>query len=79
MMHTVSEKDGQSYRTDASEPGNTLPKGTFDWQRREFVFITDEFAKWATFTFQLRWTTGTAWYDDVEMEDTGPVVHVKTY
>ena len=79
MMHYTSAKDGQSYRTDSSEPGDTLPKGTFDWQRREFVFITDEYAKWATFTFQLRWTTGTVWYDDVEMFDTGPVVHVKTY
>jgi len=79
MMHCLSVKDGKSYRTDSSEPGDTLPKGTGDWQRREFAFITDEYAKWATFTFQLRWTTGTVWYDDVEMFDSGPVVHVKTY
>jgi hypothetical protein len=79
MMHYTSVKGGKSHRTDASEAGDTLPKGTGDWQRREFMFITDEYAKWATLTFQLRWTTGTVWYDDVEMFDTGPVVHVKTY
>ena len=79
MMHYMSVKDGKSYRTDASEAGDTLPKGSFDWQHREFTFITDEYAKWAAFTLQLRWTTGAVWYDDVEMFDTGPVVLVKTY
>jgi len=79
MMYVLSEKDGKSYRTNASEPGDTLLKGTFDWQRREFIFITDECARWAAFTFQLRWTIGTVWYDDVELLDTGPVVPVKTF
>ena len=32
-----------------------------------------------TCTLQFRWTTGTAWYDDVELVDLGPVVHVETY
>jgi hypothetical protein len=33
----------------------------------------------ANFGFQLRWTTGTVWYDDAELLDLGPVVHVETY
>jgi hypothetical protein len=78
MMHTYSTKDGKSYGTPTSE-NLDLPKGTFDWQRREFVFITDPYARWITFTLQLRWTTGTVWYDDVELVDLGPVVHVETY
>ena len=55
------------------------PKGTFDWQPREFAFITDPYARWFTFTLQLRWTTGTVWYDDVELVDLGAVVNVETY
>jgi hypothetical protein len=79
MMHCLSEKDGKTYRTNGGEHGVALPHGTFDWQCRQLVFITDEHAKWAAFTFQLRWTTGTVWYDDVELLDEGPVVQVKTY
>lgn len=79
MMFVTSEKDGKPGRANASEPGGSLPEGTFDWQQRQFVFITDENAKWAAFTLQLRWTTGTIWYDDVELIDAGPVVQVKTY
>jgi len=79
MMHCMSEKNGKTYRTYSGEHGDALPKGTFDWQRRQLVFITDENARWAAFTFQLRWTTGTVWYDDVELCDEGPVVQVKTY
>jgi hypothetical protein len=56
-----------------------LPKGTFDWQRRQLVFITDAYARSISFTLQLRWTTGTVWYDDVELVDLGPVVNVDTY
>ena len=56
-----------------------VPLGTFDWQPRQLVFITDPYARWAGFTFQLRWATGTIWYDDVELVDLGPVVHVETY
>jgi len=80
MMFYMSQKDGKWYRTDTSEFGaQPLPTGAFDWQQRQFAFITDENARWAAFTFQLRWTTGTIWYDDVELVDLGPVVHVETY
>lgn len=78
MMFVMSEQDGKWTRTDTYEQ-TTLPTGTFDWQQRQFAFITDENARWANFTLQLRWTTGTIWYDDVELLDRGPVVHVETY
>ena len=78
MMDIGSAKQGKAYRTFVSEE-TTLPKGTFDWQRREGIFITDAYACWISFTLQLRWTTGTAWYDDVELVDLGPVVNVDTY
>ena len=78
MMYYRSERDGKSYRTDTYEQG-ALPTGTFDWQQRQFVFVADEYARWASFTLQLRWTTGTVWYDDAELLDMGPVVHVETY
>ena len=79
MMYVTSEKEGKRTRTDDYEKGVALPQGTFDWQQRQFVFITDEHARSATFTLQLRWSTGTVWYDDVEMLDLGPVVPVETY
>ncbi len=78
MMHIYSTKEGKTYGTPASEETG-LPKGTFDWQPREFVFVTDPYARWITFTLQLRWTTGTVWYDDVELVDLGAVVNVETY
>ena len=78
MMHIYSTKEGKTYGTPAAEE-TERPKGTFDWQPREFVFITDPYARWITFTLQLRWTTGTVWYDDVELVDLGPVVNVETY
>jgi len=78
MMHIYSTMEGKTYGTPASEE-MSLPKGTFDWQPREFVFITDPYARWITFTLQLRWTTGTVWYDDVELVDLGAVVNVETY
>lgn len=78
MMYYRSERDGKAYRTDTYEQGR-LPAGSFDWQLRQFVFITDEHACWASFSLQLRWTTGTIWYDDVELLDRGPVVPVETY
>jgi hypothetical protein len=78
MMHIASTKEGKTYGTPTSEEAN-LPKGTFDWQPREFTFITDPYARWFTFTLQLRWTTGTVWYDDVELVDLGAVVNVETY
>ena len=78
MMGVISVKDGKTYRTHASEPP-PRPLGTFDWQPRQLVFITDPYARSAGFTFQLRWATGTIWYDDIELVDLGPVVHVETY
>ena len=79
MMFYMSGKNGKLSRTNTNETGDSLPKGTFDWRPRQFVFITDESATWATFSFQLRWTTGTIWLDDIELLDQGPVVQVKTY
>jgi hypothetical protein len=78
MLHVYSTKDGKTYGTPSAEE-TSLPKGTFDWQPRELVVITDPYARWITLTMQLRWTTGTVWYDDVELVDLGPVVHVETY
>lgn len=78
MMFVMSREDGQWVRTNDHER-DPVPTGTFDWQQRQFVFVTDEHAQWARFTFQLRWTMGTIWYDDVELLDTGPVVAVETY
>ena len=43
------------------------------------MFLTGFHARWATFTFQLRWTTGTVWYDDVGLLDRGQVASVETY
>jgi hypothetical protein len=78
MMNVVSAKQGQTYRTFASE-GSPLPHGTFDWQQRQLTFITDAYARSVAFSFQLRWATGAVWYDDVELEDLGPVVPVDTF
>jgi hypothetical protein len=78
MLNLVSTKQGQTYRTFSSE-SRPLPQGTFDWQQRRLTFLTDAYARSATFSFQLRWATGTVWYDDVELEDLGPVVPVDTY
>ena len=78
MMNVVSTRQGQTYRTFASENW-PLPRGTFDWQQRQLTFITDAQARSAIFSFQLRWATGIIWYDDVEIEDLGPVVPVDTY
>lgn len=78
MMNVVSAKQGQTYRTFASE-GSPLPRGTFDWQQRQLIFITDAYARSIAFSFQLRWATGVVWYDDVELEDLGPVVPVDTF
>jgi hypothetical protein len=79
MMYVSSRDGGQERRAYTYELEPTLPLGTFDWLQRRFVFITDPQAVFATFTFQLRWTTGTIWYDDVELLDLGPVVPVETY
>jgi hypothetical protein len=79
MLFYYSRRGGHDTRTDTYEIGVELPKGTFDWQRREFTFITDDAARWLGFSLQLRWSTGTVWYDDVEMVDLGPVVTVETY
>jgi hypothetical protein len=78
MMNVISAQHGQTYRTFAAESW-PLPRGTFDWQRRQLTFITDAHARSVAFSFQLRWATGVIWYDDVELEDLGPVVPVETY
>ena len=78
MLNVVSTNQGQTYRTFSSESA-PLPQGTFDWQQRRLTFLTDAHARAATFSFQLRWATGIIWYDDVELEDLGPVVPVDTY
>jgi hypothetical protein len=78
MMYTASSQGDKTWRANESEPF-PLPKGSFDWQRRELVFVTGEHARYAVLNFQLRWATGTAWYDDVELVDLGPVVQVETY
>ncbi len=78
MMNVVSTKAGQTYHTFAGET-SPLPRGTFDWQQRQLTFITGAHARSATFSFQLRWATGIVWYDDVEIEDLGPVVPVDTF
>lgn len=78
MMYTLSAHGGKTWRTNDAQP-SPLPKGTFDWQRRELTFVTDEHVRSAAFSFQLRWTTGTAWYDDLQLVDLGPAVHVESY
>ena len=79
MMYVMSHHDVGWYRANTYEQGVEPPKGSFDWQERRFVFITDEHAKWFNVTLQLRWTTGTIWYDDVSLTELGPVVPVETY
>lgn len=78
MMNVIRTKEGQTYRTFSAE-SRPLPEGTFDWQQRQLTFITDAYAQSAMFSFQLRWATGTIWYDDVELEDLVPVVPLDTY
>ena len=78
MMNVVGAKQGRTYQTFAGE-GSPLPRGTFPWQQRQLTFITDAYARSAIFSFQLRWATGIVWYDDVEIEDLGPVVPVDTF
>ena len=78
MLYYISAKDGKQHRTDSYE-STPLPHGTFDWQSREFAFVTDAHAVTMTFSLQLRWTTGTVWYDDVELLEREPVVRVETY
>jgi hypothetical protein len=78
MMHVLSMHDGKPQRDDTYEQ-SPLPKGTFDWQAREHRFVTGPDARWIVLTLQLRWTTGTIWYDDVELVDLGEFVQVETY
>jgi len=78
MMNVVSTKQGRTYHSFAGE-GSPLPRGTFDWQQRHLTFITDAYARSVAFSFQLRWATGIVWYDDIELEDLGPVVPVDTF
>ena len=78
MMHVLSMLDGKPRRDDTYEQ-SPLPKGTFDWQAREHRFVTGPAARWIVLTLQLRWTTGTVWYDDVELVDLGEYVQVETF
>ena len=78
MMNVISKKEGQEYRTFSAD-SSPLPQGTFDWQERELTFITDAYAQSVALSLQLRWATGVIWYDDIELEDIGPVVPVETY
>jgi len=72
--------DGTSVRTAADPRDQTKPPvGTFDWQQQKITFTTDAGAIWLAFDLQLRETTGTLWYDDVALRDTGPAVTVETY
>jgi len=78
MLNVISTAGGRTYRTFTSQR-TPLPDGTFDWQPQQLAFITDAAAQSVIFSFQLRWATGTIWYDDVELEDAGAVVPVETY
>jgi hypothetical protein len=53
--------------------------GSFDRKQHSFTFITPPDTRWVVIGLQLRWATGTVWYDDVELFDVGPVVTVETY
>ena len=71
---------GKGYRGAVNWDDQTRPPtGTFDWQQERFDFLTDAGAKFFAFCLELRETTGTLWYDDVELRDLGPAVVVKTY
>ena len=43
MLYYQTEHNGKPARVDTYEQGE-LPRGTFDWQQRQFVFITDDHA-----------------------------------
>lgn len=77
MLYVSGQRDGQRYRVDHSLALSL--SGSFDWQEQSFHFITDQHAAWAVFNLQLRWVTGTVWYDDFELIDLGPVLRVKTF
>lgn len=80
MMMYYKLPDGQ--RVNDSKPDRQLT-GTFDWQQREFVFTTDlaeaDQEVQTVFSFQLRRATGTLWYDQIRLEDLGPITPVESY
>ncbi|HEY3397617.1 MAG TPA: hypothetical protein VGM19_08165 [Armatimonadota bacterium] len=79
-IYYVSLLNGKGYRTAPDYGDQTRPPtGTFDWQQEQFDFLTDAGAKYLAFNLQLRETTGTIWYDDVELQDLGPAMVVETY
>jgi len=47
--------------------------GDFDWQEVKYSFITKPWQKWCQIHFQLRFTKGTIWYDDISLEKIGNV------
>lgn len=53
--------------------------GTFDWQLFEFTVETGPNAARLGISLQLRWASGTAWFDDVEVIKREAVTPVKSY
>ena len=53
--------------------------GTFDWQLLEFPVETGPEAARLGVSLQLRWASGTAWFDDVEVVKSETVTPVKSY
>ncbi|MCM8785075.1 MAG: hypothetical protein NC827_00700 [Candidatus Omnitrophica bacterium] len=47
--------------------------GTFDWQEVKYNFTTKNWHKYCTIHFQLRFTEGTIWYDDIKLEKIGKI------
>ncbi len=79
MGYYLARRGGRQLRINFIQPGEDRPRGTFDWQRKQFVFVTCPGATTATFTFQLRYTTGTVWIDDIELIPCEAVTPVDTY
>jgi len=79
MGYFLARRDGRRDRINLVQPGEDRPRGTFDWQQKQFAFVTCPGATTATFTFQLRYTTGTVWTDDIELIPCEIVTPVDTY
>jgi hypothetical protein len=81
QVYYVSQSPGgKGHRVTPNWDDQTrAPTGTFDWQQERFDFLTDAGAKFLSFTLELRETTGTLWYDDVELRDLGPGMVVPTF
>ena len=53
--------------------------GTLDWQLLEFPVETGKNAERLGITLQLRWASGTVWFDDVEVVKREALTPVKSY